>query len=596
MEGSASGLPEQGGRSNKKMLAIAVVVILLVVAIAGAVLLTNNTKKTKDLVVATISGNQESLDPAVDYETVGGEVLQNVYETLMFYNGTHTDVLDPILCTEVPTKDNGLVTDNGHVYTYNLRQNVKFHDNTPMDASDVVFSFKRMLMINEGPAWMVGEMLIGPSYYDYLVGGYLPDGAFNTSTGVPADVIAQHIWAKSQYSVQFNLTVPFPAWNNIITFNVASIISEDFVNNHGGMTKAGADYMSANTCGTGAFYLAESVADSHFLLKKWNDYWRTPAKLDSVKIMQVPDDNTRILMIKKGEADIASVPRSMRSAVDGADGIRIGEGNVSFSVEFFGFNQVYNNTGSSALTNIPSDFFQNVNVRLAFAHAFDYNKYLDTQYNGSGIQPNGAIPKGMFGYDSTVPLYDYDLAKVKSYLENATFTKDGTQTNWLVEGFSLELFYNKGNSVRQTASELFKKGLESTSDKIHITVTELEWSEYLAMQKAKKLAFMILGWAPDYADPQDYVQPFLYSTGYYGSRYIVGNDTLDAMIDAAAIEQNKDARISAYKNISMFAYNQCLYLWTVQASNFHVERTWVVGYNYNAMYSQFYYYPMDKNV
>ena len=45
------------------------------------------------LVVATISGNPESLDPAVDYETVGGEIIQNVYETLMFYDGEKADVL-----------------------------------------------------------------------------------------------------------------------------------------------------------------------------------------------------------------------------------------------------------------------------------------------------------------------------------------------------------------------------------------------------------------------------------------------------------------------------------------------------------------------
>ncbi|HXZ23760.1 MAG TPA: PKD domain-containing protein, partial [Methanomassiliicoccales archaeon] len=76
---------------------------------------------------ATI-GEPQSLDPAWDYESAGGQILQQVYETLVFYNGTSAIELKPMLCTAVPTVQNGLLSADGLNYTFNIRPNVQFHD------------------------------------------------------------------------------------------------------------------------------------------------------------------------------------------------------------------------------------------------------------------------------------------------------------------------------------------------------------------------------------------------------------------------------------------------------------------------------------
>jgi peptide/nickel transport system substrate-binding protein len=616
MEGNADTSADAGkGKSKMKIIAIVVVAVLIVAALGAALLMSGGgDDEEKILVVATISGNPESLDPAVDYETAGGEIIQNVYETLMFYDGASADVLKPMLCTAVPTVANGGVSADGLTYTYHLREGVVFHDGTEMTADDVVYSYARFLRLNDphGPAWMVAELLI-PDYYAYVdengtidpdgefplypAGTYNTDGTLKEDTGVSWEAIRGAIWAVDDYTVQMNLTTTFSGWNYVITFGVASIVSKDYVEANGGMNKTGYEFMFDHMCGTGAFSLGEFAPDTHFLLLRNDDYWQTPAKLDKVLIKQIPDANTRLLMIQSGEADIAAIPRTLRSSVINDTNIEVTEGLGTFNVDFIGMNQDINfNSSITSTTDVPADFFANKNVRLAFAHAMNVSKLIETQYNGAGIQPNGAIPKGMFGYDPDVPTYAFDLALVASYLENATYTDPDTNEtwNWLEHGFNLEIYYNDGNTVRQTACAMFEDGLESVSDNINIDVIGLEWSQFLFNRKKGSLPVMFLGWAPDYADPNNYMQPFFHSAGTYGMMVGYGNSTVDALIEDAAIETDATLRAEKYSNLSFLMYQECVHIWTVQATNFHVERVTVDGYAFNPMYSGFYYYPMDK--
>ena len=105
---------------------------------------------------------------------------------------------------------------------------------------------------------------------------------------------------------------------------------------------------------------------------------------------------------------------------------------------------------------------------------------------------------------------------------------------------------------------------------------------------------MFLGWAPDYADPNNYMQPFFHSAGTYGMMVGYGNATVDALIEEAATETDATVRAQLYSELSYIMYGECVHIWTVQATNFHVERVTVDGYAFNPMYSGLYYYPMDK--
>ena len=66
-------------------------------------------------------GDIDTLDPARVYDTASGEIVQNVYETLVFYDGAATDKFVPMLA------ESWTVSEDGTVWTFNIREGVKFH-------------------------------------------------------------------------------------------------------------------------------------------------------------------------------------------------------------------------------------------------------------------------------------------------------------------------------------------------------------------------------------------------------------------------------------------------------------------------------------
>jgi peptide/nickel transport system substrate-binding protein len=541
-------------------------------------------KNPDTYIVATI-GEPESLDPAYDYETAGGEILQNVYETLVWYDGEHADKLIPMLATNVPTIENGGVTPDGLHYTFHIRQGVKFHDGTTMDAYDVEYSLERVLIINDdwGPAWMMGQVMI-PNYGS----GPLDMDDINASVEVLDD-----------YTVRINLVYPYPAFIQVLAYTVASIVSMDYVEAHGGVqVNTLNDWMHTHEAGTGPFKLKEWVSNQYIMLERFDDYWREPAKLKYVIIKKVQDVGTREMMLFSGDADSVYIPRQHKTDVEGKPNLRIVQGKPTFNIDFIGFNQDIK-SGPNPIGNVPSWFFKDINVRRAFVHAFDYDKFLSDVLLGTGIQPRGVIPKGMFGYNESVPLFDYNLTKSAYYLSQAIDNRTGQ--SYADEGFEIWLYYNAGNAVREAACEMFKASLESlttqglVSGNIVVHVQALDWSgAYLPAVRGKQLPIFFLGWAPDYADPDDYTFPFYHENGTYAKRISLQNHTLTLMCERAAQELNTTLRAQMYYEIEMAVYENAYFAWLAQATNFHVERDWTQGYYFNPMFSGMYYYPIYK--
>jgi PKD repeat protein len=142
-----------------------------------------------------------------------------------------------------------------------------------------------------------------------------------------------------------------------------------------------------------------------------------------------------------------------------------------------------------------------------------------------------------------------------------------------------------------------KDTLEDMGPQFTVNVRALDWPTYLDELRKRPSPFPMfwLGWAPDYADPDNYMTTFLdsvfgsfpYSTGY-------ANTTIDDIIREAAAELDPDDRATLYSEASMLVYEDAPYIWMYQANNFHIERSWVTGYYYNPMLSGLYYAALSK--
>ena len=137
-------------------------VLLLALAPASPARASEAVKNPDTYVYAALS-DANSLDPAWSYDSVSNTVVANVYEFLFDYDGTSTEKIVPQLATQVPTKENGLISADGLTYRIPIRQGVKFHDGTTMTVEDVRYSLLRFLLQDRaaGPSGMLLEPLLG---------------------------------------------------------------------------------------------------------------------------------------------------------------------------------------------------------------------------------------------------------------------------------------------------------------------------------------------------------------------------------------------------------------------------------------------------
>ncbi len=117
-------------------------------------------KHPDTFVLATV-GQPQCIDPAVDYESAGGEILNNVYETLVWYNANSSSELKPMLATEVPTVENGGISEDKLNYTFHIRQNCQVPRWRPDDRRGRPILYRKGPK-NKRPQWSGMDPAAGP--------------------------------------------------------------------------------------------------------------------------------------------------------------------------------------------------------------------------------------------------------------------------------------------------------------------------------------------------------------------------------------------------------------------------------------------------
>ncbi|MCA1814077.1 MAG: ABC transporter substrate-binding protein [Halobacteriales archaeon] len=570
--------------------------LLLALALAGCAS-KGPTASANEVVFTTANiGDPESLDPAYDYEQNGGAVLQNVYDTLVYYNRASATDLVPTITTAVPSLENGGISEDGLTYTFHLKPGVRFSDGTPLSAADVKFSFDRVVLMNgpNSPAWIDG-VIAGAEAYGTTPGTAQDRAAYVAEGGVQV---------LDPSTVQFRLSKPDAAFLYKIAYTQGSIVSSKaFKAPHperqeswgvastsdglpppasGGRRAVTRDpWADRNAVGTGPFKLDRWVPGDKVILRK-NPYYSGSPKpqVDVVVLQKVVDLNTRILMLQNKEADDIYVSPSDVVQVQGKSFARVIE-QPSFVIVTGIFTRHVTNTQECPVDAVSQqadcDFFSDVNMRKAFALSFDYQKFVDDVTHNHAIQLTSVVPKGMFGY-ADLRGTQYDPRQAQAAL----------QASHHPGGFKLNVYYNAGNALREGAAQLLKSGLEALSPSIKVNVQPLDWATAL-LPGGKKSGFAMyfIGWSPDYAFPDDYVKPFADDrAGQYAAWAKYDDAELKAMIDDALATVDQGQLEQKYAAIQQHMTQNYDYLYLAQQTNPHVEGPWVRGYFYN---------PMDSN-
>jgi peptide/nickel transport system substrate-binding protein len=592
-------------------------------------------------------GDVDTLDPALDYETAGGEVIQNTYDTLIFYNKENPVEYVPQLATEVPTVDNGGISADGMTYTFKIRQGVKFHDGTDLTPEDVAFSFERGLLQGgtASPQWLLVEPFFGTGMSDLaeLVDPENPpyDDRATLAAADPAKLeevckqVTDAIVAdNSAGTVTFHLAQAWGPLLGTIAQGWGSIQSKAWVGANGGWDgdcttwqnfyAPTADEINATLGskenGTGPYILDHWTPKEEVVLKANENYWRTdpiweggPSGVPVIKtviIKEIDEWSTRLAMVQAGDADFvvlgsqADYPQmdalvgeectldGTCTETDPAKPLRVyknlpvvtrTDAFLTFNVNTEGGN---NFIGSGKLdgNGIPPDFFNDVHVRRAFAYCFDWDAYINSALNGEASQANDVFIPGMIGDDPGGAHYAYDPAKCEEEFKASTWQSEDGKSLWDT-GFRMTVAYNTGNTARQTIGQIFQTNIAAVNPNFIVEVTGIPWPTFLANQRAKKLPVFFSGWVEDIHDPHNWIVP--YTTQTYGSRQNLPEDLKALFKDFAnrgVSESDPAKRGEIYKEFNQAYYENVPTILLANGQARHYEQRWVQGYYYNPIY------------
>lgn len=491
-----------------------------------------------------------TLDPAQAYDTASGQAIENMYETLLTYKGKSLAEFEPLLATAW-TQSN-----NGRTYTFTLRPNVKFHSGNTMTCEDAEYSFERLLVTNESSSgiWFTAESLLGTSA-----------NAKDDKTITWAR-IDKAVECDAQGRLVFTLPKADPAFISKLAYTSGSIIDKKHAVSIGEWSGTEKDWqewvgkdltdsaLSKKPSGTGAYMLVSNTP-TQAVFKAHPNYWGGKPKIENVILQVVPELATRIEALKRGDADTVEMGgRSSLSQVQGAPGVRIIDDIPNTSATMISLNQNIKNPaalGSGKLDGkgIPANFFSDVNVRKGFAHAFDYDRYIKEVQQGKGMKRSMLLPDSFLGYDPKVKIYDYNPELAASYFKKAF----GGQV-WQ-NGFVLEANYRANSVPSQTALEILKANVEKLNPKFKLNISPKPWSDLLADSRGGKTPMLLVGWAPDYADPDNFIHTFYHSEGYYSPRLNFKDAQIDQLIEQARTTTDVAKRKALYSLIGQRAYS-----------------------------------------
>ncbi|MDE2291031.1 MAG: ABC transporter substrate-binding protein, partial [Elusimicrobia bacterium] len=349
--------------------------------------------------------------------------------------------------------------------------------------------------------------------------------------------------------------------------------------------------------GSGPFMLARwDRPGRRVILRRFEGYWRGPAKLETVAQLAIPEFATRKLLLEGGDADIIAVPRPLIDQLQGLKGVTVRDGLPRLMTDpdfFFTFhiNTAGNpDVGSGKLDGdgIPPDFFTDKDVRLGFAYAFDYDAYIHDTFGGRAVRAISAVPPGIPGFDPKTPYYTHDLAKAAEHFKKAW----GGQV-WR-KGFRFTLTYNTGGDVREAACAILKKNVESLNPKFRVDLRGVAWAAFLDRGQNHQMPLFARGWTADYPDAHNFAFPFYHRDGRYATAQGFSDPVFDRLIEQAVGETDPAKRAALYSRIARRAYEEVPSILTVHPQGVYAMRSDVKGFYDNAVLMGVDFYPLSR--
>jgi oligopeptide transport system substrate-binding protein len=469
---------KNGGIEMKTKFTLLLAIIMLAMVLLPAC---GNNATSGNTLAVTVGPDPDTIDPALNSAVDGATLIIHAFEGLMTLNKDGVPVPGQAKSYEV--------SDDGRVYTFHLRDNLKWSDGKALTASDFVYSWNRAI---------APETAADYEYMFEVIDGYA-DGELNVE-------------APDDKTLVVTLYNAVPYFLELTAFPTFSPVRQDMIEEHG-------DSWAVNAktyIGNGAYKIKEWVPGSHITMEKNQYYWDyANLGMENIKFVLMEDDSAKLNAFQKKEVLlIDDMPN---------DEIDAWRDKPEFNLE----GQLGTYYVSFNVQKAPLD---NKLVREALTLAID-REFIVNQVSKQGEVPAAAfVSLGLFDADPTKEFrevggnyydpYDYEgnLEKAKQLLEQAGYPNG--------EGIpQLEYLYNE-NTTHKAIAEALQDMWKKIG--VNVTLVSQEWGTFLNTRKNGDYQIARNGWLSDYNDPISMLDMWISGSGNNDAQW--SNPEYDALI------------------------------------------------------------------
>ena len=507
-----------------------------------------------------LGSNPETLDPALNNAIDGANTLITVFEPLLLIDENNEVIPGQA--------ESYTVSDDGLVWTFTMRDGLKWSDGSDLTAKDFEYSFKRLAAPDTAAPY--AETVVG------MIDGYAdatgnPDAAGNTTTEPDFDAL-NVVASEDGKTLTVTLSYPCAYFDKLAAFAAMSPVQQATVEANGDAWCTQPDTYVCN----GPYYISQWVPSERIVLTKNPNYvggWDSSKIVsDTITLLLLEDSSASYTAYNSGEAQLVKdVPTdeipSLTKAEDGGD----------FYVDTI--------LGTYYVSlNDQREPFTDPNVRKALSLAIDRDYVANTIMQGTYtpaynlVGPGIVDESGMF-YDNAndgktyiSDDYEANLEAAKQALADAGYPNG--------EGFPVIEYSTNDAGYHTPVAEYLQQAWGELG--ITVNINKVEWASFTPLRRAGDYDASRNGWVMDYNDPSNMLELFTTSNGNNDGKY--SSADFDAAIEASKVadksvhfqklHEAEDILMNDYACIPIAYYND---FWLQSPS---LKGTWHSPYGY----------------
>lgn len=389
-------------------------------------------------------------------------------------------------------------TENGQLWTFQLRDDVEFQDGGTLTAEDVVYTVERAKAIGSG----ISSLWSG---------------------------VIDSVEATGDHEVEFTLTDPFGPF--VATLTTCFIVDKETLEGEAG--EYGTEYLENNSAGSGPYTLEERNFGDNSIFERFDGYWQgwDDNSIDRFRMEIVKEESTNRQMMVTGDAHVTDqylTPQAYEE-IGSSDSARVYEGSQPSLFHM--------------MMNSQKAPFDDVNVRKAFNLAFDASEAVEYIWKGGEVAA-GPVPNGFPGKNEEIEPYDHDADAAADAIAESDYSVSE------INDIDVTLAHPAGFDTQRQNALLMQNNVSDIG--IEIDVSAEQWSSITDRVTDSETAPLMLASTATASvptpDAHTYQMHHSSQLGTYLSGAWYSTDELTALLEEARREPDKQTRLDLYRD------------------------------------------------